>query len=105
VFNPKVNEQLCSVSRQGSYNLITINYSRLKHWLKKGLSFHPSNLLETEATLWHKGLTPLTKQIYNHMAPQQKPLSGIPNKIRQQKKINNVKPLSVPQIRKKKLTT
>jgi hypothetical protein len=72
VFNPKVNEQLCSISRQGSFNLVTINYGRLKHWLKKGLSFHPSNLLETDQILWHKGLTPLSKHIYKQASAQQK---------------------------------
>lgn len=72
VFNPKVNEQLCSISRQGSFNLVTINYGRLKHWLKKGLSFHPSNLLETDQILWHKGLTPLSKNIYKRANAQAK---------------------------------
>lgn len=72
VFNPKINEQLCSISRQSNFNLITIKYNRLKHWLKKGLSFHPSNLLETDQILWPKGLTPLAKNVYNKLVPLSK---------------------------------
>lgn len=76
VFNPKINEQLCSVSRQGNFNLVTIKYGRLKYWLKKGLSFHPSNLFETDQVLWPNGLNPLAKKVYETTSPQVKSLSS-----------------------------
>jgi hypothetical protein len=47
----KINEQLCSFSRQANFNYVVIKYKRVKFWLKKGVSFHPKNFFEISRIL------------------------------------------------------
>ena len=80
--NNKINEQLFSFSRQANFNLIMINYERLKYWLRKGLSFHPTNLLYTERILWPKSTTMLATHTYNTTQAQTNSTLKLKSKFR-----------------------
>jgi hypothetical protein len=67
VVSNKINEQLCSFSRQANFNYVTIKYKRVKHWLKRGVSFHPKNLQEVSRVLYPPSLNNTAEVDYDNL--------------------------------------
>jgi hypothetical protein len=78
--NNKINEQLFSFSRHPDFNLVMIKYGRLKHWLRKGLSFHhPTNLTSIEQIFWPSSTSPITKNLTTSIFNTTQPLQCFKN--------------------------